>query len=269
MADKPYVIFAPHIDDEVIGCWSLLSAGLVAEVYYFFDLDNLRMSEANYAAYKYGFKAVFVNSIDDALKSKVEGKILLLPSVKDNHPDHKMINQFGKTFRNEKMFYSIDMNNKFKVLDEDERDQKLNHLNLIYPSQKELWENDAKYYLFEGINKSDTRRTIWVSFQKEGIHSYPDAPSDVAFLRQPHRHMFHFRVEIEVFHDDREIEFIMFKRELEELYGRKTLELNYKSCEMLACDLEQYILTNYPGRCYNINVSEDNENGAVLYSGDW
>jgi len=61
----------------------------------------------------------------------------------------------------------------------------------------------------------------------------------------------------------------MFKRELEALYSKGTLELDFKSCEMIASDIEQYLLTNYPGRCYNINVSEDNENGAVIYSGDW
>ena len=63
------------------------------------------------------------------------------------------------------------------------------------------------------------KKYIFVTFQKEGIHRYPDAPEGVEFLRHPHRHMFHFRVEIEVFHDDRDIEFILFKRELEALYS--------------------------------------------------
>ena len=43
---------------------------------------------------------------------------------------------------------------------------------------------------------------IWVTFQKEGIHKYPAALDDpaleeVKFLGYPHRHMFHFKVEIE------------------------------------------------------------------------
>ena len=63
------------------------------------------------------------------------------------------------------------------------------------------------------------QKFIFVTFQKEGIHKYPDAPAGVEFLKYPHRHMFHFRVEIEVFHDDRDIEFILFKRELEGLYA--------------------------------------------------
>ena len=110
-----------------------------------------------------------------------------------------------------------------------------------------------------------SKKFIFVTFQKEGIHRYPDAPEGVEFLRNPHRHMFHFRVDIEVFHDDRDIEFILFKRELEALYSEGTLELDHKSCEMLSDDLADYIQQNYPDRELKIEVSEDGENGAVCF----
>jgi hypothetical protein len=109
-----------------------------------------------------------------------------------------------------------------------------------------------------------TSTTIFVTFQKEGIHRYPLAPKEVEFLRHPHRHMFHFRVEMAVFHDDRDVEFIMLKRELEALYSDKTLTLEYKSCEMMAKELLNYLLTAYPDRDITITVSEDGENGATL-----
>jgi hypothetical protein len=109
------------------------------------------------------------------------------------------------------------------------------------------------------------KKYIWVTYQKEGIHRYPDAPKGVEFLRNPHRHMFHFKVQIEVFHDDRDIEFILFKRELEGLYTDGTLQLDYRSCEMMADDLADYIKVNYPGRHLIITVSEDGENGATCY----
>ncbi len=107
-------------------------------------------------------------------------------------------------------------------------------------------------------------RKIFVTFQREGIHCYPDAPEGVEFLRSPHRHMFHFRVEIDVFHNERDIEFILFKRELELQYGNGTLQMESKSCEMLAEDIIGYISNQYPGRKISVEVSEDNENGAVL-----
>lgn len=113
------------------------------------------------------------------------------------------------------------------------------------------------------------QKTIWVTFQKEGIHKYPAALTDpklkdVEFLGYPHRHMFHFRVEIEVFHDDRDIEFILFKRELEGLYAEGALELNFRSCEMVATDLADYLVDKYPGRNITVTVSEDGENGSTV-----
>lgn len=113
----------------------------------------------------------------------------------------------------------------------------------------------------------NTRNTkIWVTFQKEGIHKYPAAADieGVEFLAHPHRHMFHFKVCMEVFHDDRDVEFILFKRELENLYTGGTLLLDYKSCEMLADDLIDYIIQAYPDRSVEVSVSEDNENGAIV-----
>ena len=106
------------------------------------------------------------------------------------------------------------------------------------------------------------KKNIWVTFQKEGIHKYPDAPDEVDFLRYPHRHMFHFKVQIEVYNDDRDIEFFIFKRWLESLYADDILQLDYKSCEMMADDLAKQIKDKYPGRQLSIDVSEDGENGC-------
>ena len=113
---------------------------------------------------------------------------------------------------------------------------------------------------------------IWITFKKEGIHKYPaalDDPKlatgdwdDVSWLGYPHRHIFHFRVAIQVFHDDREIEFIQFKRWLERLYSDGTLELDYRSCEMVSDELADHINRRYPGRSITIEVSEDGENGS-------
>ena len=118
------------------------------------------------------------------------------------------------------------------------------------------------------------QKKIWVTFQKEGMHRYPAAATDpelatgdeydVSFLAHPHRHIFHFRVWIDVVHNDRDIEFIQFKRWLENLYRSGTLQLDYKSCEMMADDLYIQIASRYPGRVVHIEVSEDGENGALI-----
>lgn len=119
-----------------------------------------------------------------------------------------------------------------------------------------------------------TTRMIWVTFNKEGMHRYPAALEDpalktgdeydVSFLGHPHRHIFHFRVWISVTHNDRDVEFIQAKRWLEKLYAEKTLELNYRSCEMISEELYEKIIDKWPGREVWIEVSEDGENGCIL-----
>jgi hypothetical protein len=124
--------------------------------------------------------------------------------------------------------------------------------------------------------KTAAKRKIWVTFRKEGIHCYPAAATDpqlatgdeydVSFLASPHRHIFYFRVSIDVWHNDRDIEFIQFKRWLESLYSGNgaVLELNYKSCEMIADDLYVQIAARYPNRAVTIQVAEDGENGCLI-----
>lgn len=118
---------------------------------------------------------------------------------------------------------------------------------------------------------SEAKRQIWVTWQREGIHKYPAALTDpnladVQFLGYPHRHMFHFRVWIDVFHNDRDLEFIQFKRWCESLYNsdNSVLSLDHKSCEMIADDLYIQIAQRYPGRVVHIEVAEDGENGALI-----
>ena len=137
-------------------------------------------------------------------------------------------------------------------------------------------EANREYALMESRRriKECVSRMIWVTFQKEGIHMYPGADKDpklatgdwddVSFLGVPHRHIFHFKVWIEVFHDDRDIEFIQFKRWLQRLYDQSVLELNHKSCEMISNDLFDQIAERYPNRCVWIELSEDGENGSFI-----
>ena len=117
-------------------------------------------------------------------------------------------------------------------------------------------------------------RKIWITFRREGIHRYPAAATDpmlctageydVSFLANAHRHIFHFKIWIDVFHNDRDIEFIQFKRWFESLYSKDILELDFKSCEMIADDLYIQVAGRYPGRAVWIEVAEDGENGCLI-----
>ena len=121
---------------------------------------------------------------------------------------------------------------------------------------------------------SKAERKIWVTFRKEGIHKYPAAATDpnlctageydVSFLASPHRHIFWFKVWIDVWHSNRDLEFIQFKRWLESLYSKDILQLDFKSVEMLADDLYVQIAERYPERAVWIEISEDGENGCLV-----
>ena len=157
----------------------------------------------------------------------------------------------------------------------------------IHPSPYMMQDQLREEALVDARRKQMDNKSsmIWVTFQKEGIHKYPaalDDPKlatggwdDVSFLGYPHRHIFKFRVSIEVFHNDRYIEFIQFKRWLQRLYdmapdgseghsNTKVLELDYKSCEMISDELFEKIAERYPERSVHIEVSEDGENGCFI-----
>ena len=116
---------------------------------------------------------------------------------------------------------------------------------------------------------SEAKRQIWVTWQRVGFHRYPAASEDpqlddVSYLGLRHRHLFKFRVEIEIFHNDRELEFHQVLNYCESLYKDNQLEIDYKSVEMLADDLYLQLANRYPDRYMAIEVSEDGECGCRI-----
>ena len=118
----------------------------------------------------------------------------------------------------------------------------------------------------------ETKSYIFVQTRKEGFHFWKDAKGEVAFLKYPHRHMFYFKVYIEITHKDREIEFFTFKKDVQ-LYIMdvwKTFNLHDfenttgPSCEMISELLYRHINIEYPKRDVIIEISEDDENGSRI-----
>lgn len=108
-------------------------------------------------------------------------------------------------------------------------------------------------------------RFIWITTNFEGFHAYPDAPDEVAFLRNRHRHIFYVKIWISVSHDDRDIEFILFKRYIDSLIHDTNSNLKSNaSCEMISDMLAEKIQQDYPGRKLYIEISEDLENGSFV-----
>lgn len=111
--------------------------------------------------------------------------------------------------------------------------------------------------------------SIFITTTFEGVHRWADAPDgDVEFLRFPHRHLFHVRIEVLVAHDERQIEFLTFKSQVDDwLFNNLSwanvglLEL---SCEAMARMLWTAMNEEFGMFPVSITVSEDGENGATV-----
>ena len=122
---------------------------------------------------------------------------------------------------------------------------------------------------------SNQRKTsIWVKHSFKGLHNWPEAGQiaghKVDFLESTHRHTFHVKVEMEVFHDDRDEEFFILQSKVENIWSNLYDEgwngvaynLGRRSCETIASELIDELRKDYPNGFMEVHVSEDNEVGA-------
>lgn len=103
------------------------------------------------------------------------------------------------------------------------------------------------------------KKYIVVTTKWEGFHYWKDAPEEVRFLRNLHRHLFHITVKWEVKDSDREKEFFIQKRKLEWHLSSTPRNIQQASCEMLAANILAVLEADF------VSVFEDGENGAEVY----
>lgn len=114
----------------------------------------------------------------------------------------------------------------------------------------------------------------FITFRVEGIHSWPEAPTELRYLRDPHRHSFNFKISFPQ-EKDRGIEFHQFKQYVEEVlrksYGRTGphavfIDFQDKSCEAIAQSLVRALLmsTRFYLPYVVVQVSEDGEFGSSV-----
>ena len=108
---------------------------------------------------------------------------------------------------------------------------------------------------------------IWITTEFPGKHQWLNAPEEVSFLRNLHRHLFKVRVEVKVKHSDRDVEFFILKGDVNRLLCNTLIPHLEKtpsmSCEMMG----ELIITELVKQKYkvqSVEVSEDAENGAIV-----
>jgi hypothetical protein len=104
-----------------------------------------------------------------------------------------------------------------------------------------------------------------------GFHAWPEAPEEVLYLRDVHRHVFGVRVEVLVEGSNREVEFHILKREatsvLIEFYTphmhNREVHFGNHSCEMIA-EVVGDGLRRAGFRVSAVEVDEDGENAGRI-----
>ena len=106
------------------------------------------------------------------------------------------------------------------------------------------------------------RTFVVVKTQFEALHAWPECPfEEVAFLRNPHRHLFFVEVKWET-SEDRQLEFFMQKNLVEKFLADNYYQqdMGRKSCETIAEEIALHFGADY------VSVFEDNENGSEYYA---
>ena len=99
---------------------------------------------------------------------------------------------------------------------------------------------------------------IWISFEFEAWHCWPDAPTECGYLAARHRHLFKCRAWWPVSHGDRDIEFIGQKHQAVAVVESLKAQAETWSCEQWASRLLGELGAS------KVEVSEDGENGATV-----
>ena len=140
-------IIAPHADDEIIGCWELLTLGLVESVLF---ISEQAMEEAIPSSEYFGFN---IGMADGTFNY---GKTFLFPDpTYELHPEHRRLGMLGEEVlraEGKVVFYSTNMSAPY-IHEVTAPLNKLSALNNLYPKKASLWAYDHKYYLFEGYTK--------------------------------------------------------------------------------------------------------------------
>lgn len=108
------------------------------------------------------------------------------------------------------------------------------------------------------------KTSIVIRTQFRGLHRYVNAPEEVKYLRDQHRHVFYVEVEMQVQSLERDLEFILVKSFIDEFLAKHRFGLDY-SCEKMADEIIAILLNRYGERSIKCCVYEDNENGGCVY----
>ena len=160
-----------HPDDESVGLFTLLEQvkGIVL-INPFEEIDGRRVNELHSMAKDFDIKVEYFKKLfnwDDLSEIIINrGYTHVAVPYPDTHVAHRFVSSIGEALVEQinrqkadiglinyrhLIYYSIDMSQAFvRPLPKHIVKAKRKHLIKYYPSQKELWLSNGKYWLFEG-----------------------------------------------------------------------------------------------------------------------
>jgi hypothetical protein len=145
-----YIIIAPHADDEIIGCYELLATGMVKSVLF---PDETALKEAEKSSEHFLFSRGHIED-EDYYKS-LEITYVFPDPYFETHPKHRELGSLGESLLRQHrhvIFYSTTMSAPY-IHEVTQPALKRQCLNKLYPTKKDLWAYEHKFFLFEGYNK--------------------------------------------------------------------------------------------------------------------
>lgn len=151
----PISIWAPHGDDEIIGCYSVLrkcKEDAVVPTVYFGEIDDGCARSSSVFQFRF---LKFDLSLETA--DKITWDTVYAPDPQyDNHPRHQLYGSIAQmAFREGRIkklrLYNTTMLSPYIMeLDTWNKEGKREALNHCYPGKSSLWQFDHRYFLFEG-----------------------------------------------------------------------------------------------------------------------
>ena len=166
---KHAIVFAPHCDDELIGCSEVFDSKQFKSIHivyttYMDDERKLESIELRDDAKRVFNKEVTLEFLAEDERYTIEtsdilgcitkaSSVAFFPSRTDNHPDHVYLACLAENLSRQGLFvvfYTTAMNVPW--IHKADKDRKKFLLDFFYPSQSDLWKFEYKYFLFEGYN---------------------------------------------------------------------------------------------------------------------
>jgi len=151
---KQSVIVAPHPDDEIIGLFDILNdSENMITIIYGAEATAARREEVKQLReiFQNVNNQIFHNSFPSAY-ALPETTLYFPDPINELHPSHRGWGSIGEQYARagfDVVFYTTNMNVPY-IYEVKDPQKKEAMLNRVYSSQKQLWETEKKYILFEG-----------------------------------------------------------------------------------------------------------------------